>query len=69
VATAFLAKRTNTEDAMQQSAEEGSHPFCRLPGDPSLILTTNVDLGGKKMDVMKGKGGWLWCAAARELFF
>ena len=32
-----------------------SHPFCELPGDPSLILTTNVDLGAKKLDVMKGK--------------
>mmetsp|Transcript_20296 Transcript_20296/g.40521 ORF Transcript_20296/g.40521 Transcript_20296/m.40521 type:complete len:168 (+) Transcript_20296:68-571(+) len=24
-----------------------------LPGDPSLILTTNVDLGDKKMEIMK----------------
>jgi hypothetical protein len=31
------------------------HPFCDLPGDPSLILTTNVDLGSKKLDIMKGK--------------
>jgi hypothetical protein len=30
------------------------HPFCTLPGDPSLILTTNIDLGDKKMDNMKG---------------
>jgi hypothetical protein len=29
------------------------HPFCLLPGDPSLLLTTNVDLGEKKMDIMK----------------
>ncbi|GKY97737.1 hypothetical protein MPSEU_000731900 [Mayamaea pseudoterrestris] len=29
------------------------HPFCHLPGDPSLILTTNVDLGDKKLDIMK----------------
>ena len=28
--------------------------ICDLPGDPSLILTTNVDLGDKKMDIMKG---------------
>jgi len=27
--------------------------FSELPGDPSLILTTNVDLGSKKMDIMK----------------
>jgi hypothetical protein len=31
------------------------HPFCDLPGDPSLILTTNVNLGDKKLDIMKGK--------------
>lgn len=29
------------------------HPFCKLPGDPSLLLTTNVDLGDKKMEIMK----------------
>jgi hypothetical protein len=29
--------------------------ICELPGDPSLILTTNVDLGSTKIDVMKGK--------------
>ena len=29
-------------------------PFNELPGDPSLILVTNVDLGDKKLDVMKG---------------
>ena len=28
------------------------HPST-LPGDPSLILTTNVDLGDKKMEIMK----------------
>jgi hypothetical protein len=31
------------------------HPFCDLPGDPSLILTTNVDLGSKKLEIMKGE--------------
>lgn len=35
-------------------ASEG-HQICELPGDPSLILTTNVDLGSTKMDVMKGE--------------
>jgi hypothetical protein len=30
------------------------HPFCQLPGDPSLILTTNVDLGDNKLPLMKG---------------
>jgi hypothetical protein len=29
-------------------------PYRDLPGDPSLILTTNVDLGAAKVDVMKG---------------
>jgi hypothetical protein len=29
------------------------HPHCDLPGDPSLILTTNVDLGDKKGDILK----------------
>lgn len=30
------------------------HPHCDLPGDPSLILTTNVDLGDDKGDILKG---------------
>mmetsp|Transcript_14087 Transcript_14087/g.32615 ORF Transcript_14087/g.32615 Transcript_14087/m.32615 type:complete len:165 (-) Transcript_14087:1339-1833(-) len=34
-------------------ASEATHPFCTLPGDPSLILTTNVDLGDKKLEIMK----------------
>ena len=29
--------------------------ICDLPGDPSLILTTNVDLGDKKLEIMKGE--------------
>jgi hypothetical protein len=33
--------------------EMSDHPFCDLPGDPSLILTTNVDLGDKKLQIMK----------------
>ena len=37
---------------MNTNAEK-EHPFCSLPGDPSLILTTNVDLGDKKMEIMK----------------
>jgi hypothetical protein len=35
-------------------SQHPDHPFCQLPGDPSLILTTNVDLGSAKLDVMKG---------------
>jgi len=30
-----------------------SHPSI-LPGDPSLTLTTNLDLGDKKLEIMKG---------------
>ena len=33
--------------------EACGHPFNSLPGDPSLHLVTNVDLGDKKMDIMK----------------
>lgn len=33
--------------------EQGRHPHCDLPGDPSLILTTNVDLGDKKGEILK----------------
>jgi len=29
------------------------HPHCDLPGDPSLVLTTNVDLGGDKPEILK----------------
>lgn len=29
------------------------HPFSQLPGDPSLLLVTNIDLGDKKLDIMK----------------
>ena len=44
-----MSAHVNTD---QQSTPE-HHPFCDLPGDPSLILTTNVDLGDKKMAIMK----------------
>lgn len=40
---------TGTMASLQPGAN-----ICDLPGDPSLILTTNVDLGDKKLDVMKG---------------
>jgi hypothetical protein len=33
--------------------EEQQNSVCELPGDPSLILTTNVDLGTAKIDIMK----------------
>jgi hypothetical protein len=32
----------------------GAHPFNALPGDPSLHLVTNIDLGDKKLEIMKG---------------
>ena len=31
------------------------HPFSSLPGDPSLNIITNVDLGDKKLEVMMGE--------------
>lgn len=37
-----------------QQQEDAHHPFCSLPGDPSLLLTTNVDLGDQKLEIMKG---------------
>lgn len=50
-----IATRHSTAAAMDPSTSNEQHPFCLLPGDPSLILTTNVDLGDKKMEIMKGK--------------
>jgi hypothetical protein len=35
------------------STPTGRHPHCELPGDPSLILQTNVDLGDKKAQILK----------------
>ena len=43
--------RMSSDKPCQQWPPTG-HPSS-LPGDPSLILTTNVDLGDKKMDIMK----------------
>ena len=34
------------------TCELNSHPSA-LPGDPSLVLVTNVNLGDKKLDIMK----------------
>jgi hypothetical protein len=39
---------------LKMESQQSDHPFCQLPGDPSLILTTNVDLGSAKLDIMKG---------------
>lgn len=38
---------------MNVPTDTGRHPHCDLPGDPSLILTTNVDLGDAKKDLLK----------------
>lgn len=37
-----------------QACDMSGHP-SQLPGDPSLNLVTNVDLGDKKLEIMKGK--------------
>ena len=50
--TTAMSSTSSSEDSPPAPTH---HPFCDLPGDPSLMLTTNVDLGAKKMDVMKGK--------------
>eukprot|EP00934_Nitzschia_sp_Nitz4_P005910 Nitzschia sp. Nitz4//scaffold86_size83305//80807//83204//NITZ4_005277-RA/size83305-augustus-gene-0.70-mRNA-1//-1//CDS//3329559295//5900//frame0 len=39
--------------AMNSNPPCASTDFSTLPGDPSLILTTNVDLAGDKLKVMK----------------
>lgn len=38
----------------QEPCDTSGHPST-LPGDPSLNLVTNVDLGYKKLEIMKGK--------------
>jgi hypothetical protein len=55
----FVLNRTSLKKNvclnMSQKEDAHAHPFCSLPGDPSLLLTTNVDLGDKKLEIMKGK--------------
>ena len=47
---------TSVSASTTLQVHEGHHiSACELPGDPSLILTTNVNLGATKIDVMKGK--------------
>lgn len=59
--TTTSSKKTTTHLTADMSSSNSQvdptnrHPFCDLPGDPSLMLTTNVDLGSKKLDIMKGK--------------
>ena len=60
--SAFLNPLRNSKNSsiqkMAATLEPGTN-ICDLPGDPSLVLTTNVDLGDKKMEVMKGERFYL----------
>ena len=47
------AMSTNTDENAGRS--QPHHPFCDLPGDPSMHIVTNVDLADKKLDIMKGE--------------
>jgi len=53
--------RSAMNDNCDMSCSTAPHPFTMLPGDPSLILHTNVDLGDKKLEIMKGTcdGGFM----------
>ena len=52
--SSLLSRRHNIHTRLQLPViMSSSHPHCNLPGDPSLILTTNVDLGDAKMDILK----------------
>lgn len=46
------ADTVNNNDAL--SNDVNPHPFSLLPGDPSMNIITNVDLGSHKMNIMKG---------------
>jgi hypothetical protein len=46
---------TNHENACDRLNNNGTPHPSTLPGDPSLILTTNLDLKDKKVEIMKGK--------------
>jgi len=39
---------------MNTPCANGMPHLSTLPGDPSIVITTNVDLGDKKLEVMKG---------------
>mmetsp|Transcript_27632 Transcript_27632/g.55820 ORF Transcript_27632/g.55820 Transcript_27632/m.55820 type:complete len:107 (+) Transcript_27632:112-432(+) len=67
--SAFVPSRISASSSIARTIMSAEKPSCpnqggiidltahpsTLPGDPSLILTTNVDLGDKKMDIMKGE--------------
>ena len=53
-ALTLLALFTSPVSAFTMSRNPTArHPHCDLPGDPSLILTTNIDLGDKKAEILK----------------
>jgi phenylpyruvate tautomerase len=43
----------HADDSDTSQMNSCPHPFTELPGDPSLLVVTNVDLGNKKLDIMK----------------
>lgn len=47
------AMSINTDGIVERS--QPHHPFCDLPGDPSMHIVTNVELADKKLDIMKGE--------------
>jgi hypothetical protein len=48
-----MAGKLPTESLSSSLSHSQPASFCDLPGDPSLILTTNVNLGEQKLGVMK----------------
>ena len=50
LAVIMSATEQNENDQQQQLPR---HPHCDLPGDPSLFLTTNVNLGDNKGAILK----------------
>jgi hypothetical protein len=57
--TPTKSPKQSQQDAMSTDENAGQpqphHPFCDLPGDPSMHIVTNVDLADKKLDIMKGE--------------
>eukprot|EP00970_Alexandrium_tamarense_P014056 scaffold3855_cov199-Alexandrium_tamarense.AAC.10 len=49
----LLFSTMNDPSDINIKPESPRHAHCDLPGDPSLILTTNVDLGDAKGDILK----------------
>ena len=49
LAVVMMSATEQNENDQQQPR----HPHCDLPGDPSLFLTTNVNLGDNKSAILK----------------